>query len=172
MVSTNGSIWKKILYLSLILFGLTVLDNTVVHFFAIKKVYPSILFVFIICYSIINGYEEGIILGIVAGFFQDIYFPGVTGINMLCNMLLCVVAAKIGESIFKEKVIIPAISVFVLSALKSFMVYGMFILIGKPESFLNIIFYKALYEMVVTIFIYKLVLKFSETKTMKKEWRF
>lgn len=165
-------LWKKILYLSLIVFTLFILDNTIVTFFEIKGVYPSILFVFIICYSIINGYEEAIIMGVIIGALQDLYFPGVIGVNMLVNMLLCLLAARIGKSIFKEKMIIPVISTFLLSILKSIIFYFILILIDSKNDFLNLILYKGIYETIIAVLIYKIVLKFCETKIMKKEWRF
>lgn len=171
MVHTD-SLWKKILYLAMIVFTLFILDNTIVPFFAIKGIYPSVLFVFIICYSIINGYEEAIVLGVIVGVLQDLYMPGVMGINMLVNMFACLTAARIGKSIFKEKLIVPMVSTFLLSIFKSIMVYLLFILIKNNNDFLHLILYKGIYETIITLFLYKIILKFCETKIMKKEWRF
>jgi rod shape-determining protein MreD len=171
MLNTNTK-FKKILYLFLIIIALFIFDNTVIPFFAIKNIYPSVLFVFIVCYSIINGYGEATIIGVMTGFLQDIYFPGVMGINMLINMLICLMAAKIGKGIFKDKVIIPIFSTFLLSLLKSITIFAIFILIETSNNFLHLIIYKAIYEMIVALLIYKIILKFSETKTIKKEWRF
>jgi rod shape-determining protein MreD len=163
---------KKIFYLFLIIITLFIFDNAVAPFFAIKNIYPSVLFVFIVCYSIINGYTEGMIIGIITGALQDIYFPGVIGINMLINMLICLISAKIGKGIFKEKSIIPIFSTFLLSLLKSITIFIIFILIGSSNNFLHLVLYKAAYEMAIALLLYKIILKFSETKTIKKEWRF
>ena len=163
---------KKIIYLFLIVITLFIFDNAVSPFFAIKNIYTSVLFVFIVCYSIINGYTEGVIIGVITGALQDIYFPGVIGINMLINMLICLIAAKIGKEIFKEKAIIPIFSTFLLSLIKSITVFVMFILIKSSNNFMNLIIYKAIYEMIIALLLYKIILKFSETKTIKKEWRF
>ncbi len=167
MLKTNNK-FKKILYLFLIITILFIFDNTIITFFAIKNIYPSVLFVFIVCYSIINGYDEATIIGVITG----IYFPGVMGINMLINMLICLMAAKIGKGIFKDKVIIPIFSTFLLSLLKSIAIFAIFILIGASNNFLHLIIYKAIYEMIIALLIYRIILKFSETKTIKKEWRF
>lgn len=171
MSKTNNK-FKKILYLFLIITILFIFDNTIITFFAIKNIYPSVLFVFIVCYSIINGYGEATIIGVITGILQDIYFPGVMGINMLINMLICLMAAKIGKGIFKDKVIIPIFSTFLLSLLKSIAIFAIFILIGASNNFLHLIIYKAIYEMIIALLIYRIILKFSETKTIKKEWRF
>ncbi|MEG0306842.1 MAG: rod shape-determining protein MreD [Clostridium sp.] len=163
---------KKVIYLFLIIITLFILDNSIVPFFAINNIYPSSLFVFMICYSIINGYTEAVIVGVFVGALQDVYFLNVIGINMLINMFICLIAAKIGKNIFKEKSIIPIVSTFLLSIIKSIGVFGILILLNISNNFLSIIFYKAIYEMVIALFIYKMILKFSETKTIKKEWRF
>lgn len=175
MSNTNTSsniILKKIVYLSLIMLTLFILDNTIIPMFSIKNIYPSLLLVFIICYSIINGYEEGVILGVASGFLQDIYFPQFFGINMLVNMFICLISAKVGESIFKEKAIVPIISTFLLSILKSIMIFGLLFLLGESNNFLHVIIYKGLYDMALAVFTYKIIFKFSQSKTIKKEWRF
>lgn len=173
MSNTNKNpLPKKILYISLIIITLFILDNTIIPMFSIKNIFPSTLFVFLVCYSIINGYVEGIIIGVGIGLLQDIYMPGVLGINMLINMIIGILSAKVGESIFKEKSIIPILSTFLLSMLKSILIYGLLILIKKSNNFLYLIPYKGLYDMVLAVFMYKLILKFSQSKTIKKEWRF
>lgn len=128
--------------------------------------------VFIISYSIINGYKEAIIISVLAGAFQDLYFSNIIGINMLTNMLICVLAAKIGNSIFKEKPIIPIFSTFALSFLKNVMVFGILYLTDTVNLNLSVILYKSVYNMILAIFIYKITFRFSETKAIKKEWRF
>lgn len=173
MSNTNRNpLPQKILYISLIIIALFILDNTIIPFISVRSIFPNTLFVFLVCYSIINGYFEGIIIGVFVGMLQDIYIPGVFGMNMLVNMFIAIIAAKIGESIFKEKSIIPILSTFLLSVLKSIMIYVLLILIKKNNNFLYLIIYKALYDMVLAVFMYKITLKFSQSKTIKKEWRF
>ncbi|MEG0772346.1 rod shape-determining protein MreD [Clostridium sp.] len=163
---------KKIMYLLLITLFLLILDNTLVTFFSINYIFPSLLLVFIISYSIINGPIEGILLGIFSGAFQDLYFFHGVGINMLSNMLVCLLASQIGKGIFKDKSIVPIVSAFFLSFLKGLFVLGILLLLNIKSSSISVILYKALYDMIVSIFLYKLVFKLSETKTMRKEWRF
>ncbi len=91
---------------------------------------------------------------------------------MLTNMLVCILGAKIGDSIFKEKSIIPVISTFSLSILKGFMVFGILYLTKMKSGNLPVIFYRAIYDMILAMFIYKITFKFSETKAIKREWRF
>ena len=163
---------KKIIYLFLITLLLFILDNTLIPFIAINHIYPSILLVFIISYAIINGSFEGMILGILAGAFQDLYFSKCIGINMLSNMVICLLAAEIGKSIFKDKSIVPIVSTFFLSFIKGLFVLGVLFLLRVKTAGITVVLYKALYDMVISVLLYRFVFKLSETKTMKKEWRF
>ncbi|EQB88205.1 rod shape-determining protein MreD [Clostridium punense] len=163
---------KKIIYLFLITLFLFLLDNTLITFIAINHIYPSILLVFIISYAIINGSLEGMILGVLAGAFQDLYFSKYIGINMLSNMIICLLAAEIGKSIFKDKSIVPIVSTFFLSFIKGLFVLGVLFLLRVKTAGISVVLYKALYDMVISVLLYRLVFKLSETKTMKKEWRF
>ena len=97
----------KRLILILICLLLFILDNALIPFFSIKGVYPSLLFTFAILYSLMSGYWEAVFIGVLSGFLQDIYFVNVFGVNMLVNMLVCLIAAYIGESVFKHKKTIP-----------------------------------------------------------------
>lgn len=163
---------KKIIYLFLITLFLFLLDNTLITFISINHIYPSVLLVFIVSYAIINGSLEGAILGVLAGAFQDLYFSKYIGINMLSNMIICLLAAEIGKSIFKDKSIVPIVSTFFLSFIKGLFVLGVLFLLRVKTAGISVVLYKALYDMVISVLLYRLVFKLSETKTMKKEWRF
>lgn len=111
-------------------------------------------------------------LGILAGAFQDLYFSKWIGINMLSNMVICLLAAEIGKSIFKDKSIVPIVSTFFLSFIKGLFVLGVLFLLRVKTAGITVVLYKALYDMVISVLLYRFVFKLSETKTMKKEWRF
>ncbi|MGL4731041.1 MAG: rod shape-determining protein MreD [Clostridium sp.] len=162
---------KKVLTIVGITLLLTILDNSLITFFAIKSIYPSLLFIFIISYSIINGELEGILLGVFSGLLQDLYFFNGLGINMLTNMIVCYLAALVGKSIFKEKSFVPIISTFSLSILKGVLIFTICYLINVKINVPSIL-YVSLYNMVVAAILYRYVYKLSETKFIKKEWRF
>lgn len=162
---------KKILVLVLISIVLLVLDNTLMPFLAIRTYYPSLLFIFSICYSIINGKWEGLWLGIFTGLLQDLYFLDIIGINAFTNMLVCVLAAILGENIFKEKRLVPVVFSFFLSVLKGIILFVILYINGIKIEFISV-FYVALYTMVITIIIYRSIYKLSQRRFMKREWRF
>lgn len=162
---------KKILVLILLSILLFILDNVLMPFFAVKTFYPSLLLIFMICYSIVNGKWEGLWLGIFAGILQDIYFSQGFGINSFTNMIVCIMAGVIGNSIFKEKRIIPIVSCFLLILFKGILIWCILYLSGVYINMANV-FFPGIYDMILCIFIYKPVYNFCKKNYMQVEWKF
>ncbi|MFL0195770.1 rod shape-determining protein MreD [Clostridium sp. WILCCON 0269] len=162
---------KKILVLGLLSILLFILDNILMPFFAIRTFYPSLLLIFIICYSIVNGRWEGLWLGVFVGLLQDVYFSRGFGINGFTNMIICVIAGAIGDSIFKEKRLIPVISCFLLVLLKGTLVFGILYLHGVYVNIINVLL-GSIYDMILCIFIYKPVYNLCNKEYMQVKWKF
>lgn len=161
---------KRIIIIAISLF-LLILENTILPSYSIMQGYPSILFVFAIAFSIINGKEDAMFIGIVSGLLQDLFFINGFGINLLVNFLLCLLVAKIGEGIFKNNRVIPVISCLILSMLKIVMIAILFIPFGKKIN-LNMAVMSALLNTIVMVIGYKFVLTTSKKYWKKDEWRF
>lgn len=162
---------KKILILFLLSILFFVVDNAFIPFFSIKTVYPSLIFVFAICYSIASGSYKGLWMGIFTGILQDIFFLDIFWVNTLVNMIICVVAGFIGNSIFREKKFIPVISCFFLSILKGILIFIILWLSGVGMNVVNV-FFISLYNMVVCVFMYRPVYNLCKENYMESEWKF
>jgi rod shape-determining protein MreD len=162
---------KKISLLVFLTFVFFILDNTFMPFIAIKGYYPSLLFLFCICYSIVNGSWEGMWLGMISGMLQDIYFTNAFGINSLTTMLMCVLAGMVGRNLFKEKIIIPIVTTFFITSLKCFFVFTLLYAIGQHTN-LQGVFYVAFYTMIISIVMYKWVYNLCQKEYMEIKWKF
>ena len=162
---------KKILTVVLLCILFLILDNTLMPLFKLRGAYPSLIFTFALCYSIVSSPKDAVIIGVFTGALQDVYFFNGFGINMLSNMLMCVVAASIGKNIFIEKSFLPIISSFILSLVKGLIVFCMFYLIKQYTS-IGVIFYQAIYNLIVCIFMYRFTYKLSQKEYMKTDWKF
>ena len=162
---------KRILTVVSLCILFLILDNTLMPLLKINGAYPSLIFTFALCYSIVSSPKDAVIIGVFTGALQDIYFLNGFGINMLSNMLMCVVAAKVGESIFIEKSFLPIVSSFVLSLLKGLIVFSILFVI-KQYTHIEVILYHGIYNLIVSIFMYKFTYKLSQKEYMKREWKF
>lgn len=162
---------KKRVILILVLILLVVLDNSFSPFIAIKGAWPTLIFIFSIAYSIINGKKEGIIIGIISGLLQDIFFFNGFGVNALLNMICCYIAGGIGDGIWREKKLIPTLTIFVATIIK---VFGIYIILYFMNENVDLIrgIKTALYNSVIMLFSYNIILKLFEREDMRKAWRF
>lgn len=162
---------KKILTLIGISLSLAILDNAFMPYLAIRGYYPSLLYIFLICYSINNGMWEGLWIGILTGVLQDIFFVNAFGINSLLNMFIGVISGYIGSNIFKEKIFIPDFSVLILSIAKGVM---LFLILYIMETYVDLqnVFFISLYNMAAALIIYKPVYNLCQKKYMQKRWKF
>ncbi|ATD55867.1 rod shape-determining protein MreD [Clostridium chauvoei] len=156
--------------LILISIGLLILDNSLMPFLAIKGAFPSLLFMFAIAYSIIKGKKEAIFIGVLAGILQDIFFYNMFGVNALSNMLLCYLAAIIGENIYKNRKLIPVITGLVASLLKVLLIYVIF-RFSKQYLNINIALFSTIYNTVVMFIFYNLVFKLCDNEYSINSWR-
>ena len=159
------------LIIVLVSIGLVILDNSLVPFFSIKGVYPSLLFVFVIAYSLVNSKERSIFVGVISGVLQDVFFFNGFGVNSLLNLLLCLLASFIGSGIIKSKRLIPVVSMFFITVVKYIAVFAIFYLLDlKIDVSRSIIM--AIYNAVIMFFLYKFVLNIYDDEYSKQRWRF
>ncbi len=162
---------KRILTVVFLCIMFLILDNTLMPLIKINGAYPSLIFTFALCYSIVSSPKDAVMIGVFTGALQDVYSVNGFGINMLTNMLMCVVAAKIGKNIFIEKSFLPVISSFALSLVKGLIVFSILFLL-KQYVHIEEILYQGIYDFVISIFMYRFTYKLSQREFMKKDWRF
>lgn len=150
---------------------LLILDNSFMPFLSIRGAFPSLLFVFAISYSIVNGVKDAVLIGVISGLLQDIFFYNGMGINSLSNLLLCVLAAVIGENIFKNKKLIPVLTMLVVSILKVGFVY-LFIKADGNKISIYMALQSTIYNTVIMFLGYKFVLKLCDKEYRESSWRF
>lgn len=162
---------KKILTLCILVLILTILDNSFMPFLAVYGNYSSLLFIFTLSYSLINDRWSALGIGIITGILQDIFFPGVFGINILTNMLLCVLAGEIGRSLFKEKRFMPVIAITGLILFKGILVSIILDILHIETSIYSPIII-AVYSFFITVFAYKFIYNLCKKEYMIRRWKF
>jgi rod shape-determining protein MreD len=162
---------KRVMVLALFTLLFTILDNSVMPFIAIKGYFPSLLFIFVIFISINSDSWQAMRLGILSGILQDIFFYNGLGINILTNMLCCVVAAEIGKGIFKDKMLIPISTLFLLCLAKGAVVFVILYVLNQYSNVYGILF-NSIYSLIISLFLYKFLYNFTEKEYMKKNWKF
>lgn len=162
---------KKRLVLIVLACLLVIIDNSFSPFIAIKGAWPSFLFAFAVAYSLLNGPKEGMIIGLISGVFQDFFFCGIFGVNSLINMIFCYIIGYAGEGVWRDKRLVPVISVFILTILKYIGVFIIFYLLKIEMDVFRGIFV-AIYNSIIMLFSYSIIFKYFKREDMRRTWRF
>lgn len=162
---------KKIIILLLLSLIFFILDNVLMPFIGIRGVYPNLLLVFCILFSIQNGKWEGMWLGVFCGLMQDIYFTNVFGLNAVANMAVCLIAGEIGTKIFKERKLVPVTCCFLLTLLKGTAIFLILYFNGNYIDFSRV-FLVSVYNMTISFFMFKWVYKLCQEVYMQIRWKF
>ena len=127
---------------------------------------PNLMIILNSCFGFMRGEKEGLIIGFFCGLLSDIFFGDILGFYALILMYIGFINGKFCGIFYPEDIKLP-IALIIISDLS----YGvicyvlLFLLRGRlnlPFYFTRIILPEMLYTIVVTIFLYPLILKVNE----------
>lgn len=134
------------------------------------------VFVFLICFALLNNEIDSIILALFCGLIRDSFFPYVFGINSILYILSVFLITQINKRIYKNAIIIPISLTFAFSILKGLLYYAYLYISSIKFNFidktLNIIIFESFFNAFACIFIYRLVKWVINLKIMKRDWKF
>jgi rod shape-determining protein MreD len=167
---------KKFPLLFLISILFIIIQHTFIWKFGILGVLPDIVFVYIVCFSLIRNEVESIAIALFTGIVRDSFFPGIFGINTIVYILTAYMVGKIQKRVYRDSIIVPLFINFGATYLKGFINFGYFYLLSYKYDFskfvleTNII--ESLYNSLISIIIYKMILKYNESKFLNQDWKF
>ena len=131
---------------------------------------PDLLLIFVICLAFLWGEKKGIVLGLICGFLQDLFFGPAIGLFTLAKMTAAYFSGLSSREIYKDQIVGPMLTVFLSTFVHEFIVFflvGLFW--GNKFSFFfaldQIFLPRALYHLVLTVMIYPLLYR-AEQKNL------
>ncbi|MBO4982090.1 MAG: rod shape-determining protein MreD [Lachnospiraceae bacterium] len=127
---------------------------------------PNLMIILTSSFGFMRGEKEGLIIGFFCGVLSDIFFGDILGFYALVLMYIGFLNGKFSRVFYPEDIKLP-LALIVVSDLS----YGMlcyilmFLLRGKfhfSYYFTSVILPETLYTIVVTIFLYPVILKINE----------
>lgn len=143
-----------------------ILQCSVFNHIAFAGIIPNMMIVLTASFGFMRGEKEGLVIGFFCGLLNDIFFGSFLGFYALVLMYIGYLNGKFSRIFYPEDIKLP-IALIVTSDLS----YGticyilLFMLRGKFEFayyFSHVIFPEVLYTIVVTLFLYPLILKVNE----------
>lgn len=143
-----------------------ILQCSVFSHIAFAGIIPNMMIVLTASFGFMRGEKEGLVIGFFCGLLNDIFFGSFLGFYALVLMYIGYLNGKFSRIFYPEDIKLP-IALIVTSDLS----YGticyilLFMLRGKFEFayyFSHVILPEVLYTIVVTLFLYPLILKVNE----------
>jgi rod shape-determining protein MreD len=138
-----------------------IIQLSLVPLISIQGVRPDLLLIFVIYWGSRRISYQGVLLGFIAGFFQDITTGGVLGIYTLSKTIACIVAGLFPRSRHDVNLLILTVTLFV-TAIVQHLISGIFLYRGSEAGWFVLLlrygiptaFYTAILGFIVYGFLY------------------
>lgn len=169
---------KRILVVTVLVIVCFLLQCTVFHALAFGGIVPNLLIVLTASFGFMRGEKTGLIIGFFCGLLMDIFFGEVIGFNALLYMYAGYTNGKFNHIFFPEDVKLPIVLILCSDLFYSITCYVlMFFMRARfhiGHYFLHVILPEIVYTIVITIFLYPVILwinrklENSEKRSAKK----
>lgn len=148
--------------MGLLIFVCFLLQSTVFHAFAFGGIVPNLLIILTASFGFMRGEKSGLLIGFFSGLLMDIFFGEVIGFYALLYMYAGYTNGKFNRIFYPEDIKLP-----IALIIGSDLFYGMicYILMFLVRArfhigyyFTHIILPEIVYTIVVTIFLYPVIL--------------
>ncbi|ADH60611.1 rod shape-determining protein MreD [Thermoanaerobacter mathranii subsp. mathranii str. A3] len=160
------------IYKYLLLALLIVLQSTLFRFIDIFGVKPDAVFMVVLSFSLLNGPWEAVYLSLFAGIIQDILFNNALGVTTFSLLIVSYLTGLLSKSVFKESSFVAFVFVFLGTLLYNLITMFSMVLMKYQFNFLldfvNIAMIQALYNSIITVFVYKYLVSFNIYVTKNK----
>lgn len=159
-----------------IMVALICIQNSLFGFIKILGVKPDIVLIFIICFSLIKGNPECVLVGVFGGILEDIFFGYAFGINSIACMITAYLIGLLEGKLYKDNIFIPVLFVFGGTVVKEFIVYLMLYLTRNDINIMfalnNIILREAIYNVLFANISFRYIEKMCSRYFPDKNWGF
>ena len=127
------------------------------------QVTPDLILIMVVSVGLLRGPDQGLFFGIISGLFLDLLSGHIIGVQALSKMALGFCSGFMEKNIFKDNVLVPAMSVFgatlVFESFNIFLYMAFHAHYSFFSTFLSTIIPLAFYNALCTPLIYFLILK-------------
>lgn len=165
---------RKVVVAIFVLFSF-ILQCSVFDKLAFAGIIPNLMIILTSSFGFMRGEKEGLIIGFFCGLLSDVFFGNFLGFYALALMYIGYLNGKFSRIFYPEDIKLP-IALIITSDLS----YGilcyilLFMLRGKFQFgyyFSHVILPEALYTIVITMFLYPVILKVNEKLEAREKRR-
>jgi len=155
----------KILVLIVCIFFIVLIQSTILDYIKVYNVKPNLMLIFVICIALLRGNVEGAVSGFLSGLFLDSICGKLLGLYSLLGLYLGLIIGSVNKRIYRENFLVIIFFTFISTIVYEWVVY-FFSVSSKTQaemlfSLTNIILPEAVYNSIVSILVYVLVIKLN-----------
>ncbi len=153
---------KRFVITALLIFICFLLQCTVFHALAFSGIVPNMLIVLTASFGFMRGEKTGILIGFFCGLLVDIFFGSIIGFYSILYMYFGSMTGKFCTIFYPQDIKLPIALILGSDCFYGFTCYViMFLLRSRFDFgyyFMHIILPEIVYTIVVTIFLYPIIL--------------
>lgn len=153
---------RRNIVVGLLIFVCFLLQCTVFHTFAFGGIVPNLLIILTASFGFMRGEKSGLIIGFISGLLLDIFFGDVLGFYALVYMYVGYINGKFNRIFYPEDIKLPIALILGSDLFYGFICYILLFLMRARFHigyyFMHIILPEIVYTIVVTIFLYPMIL--------------
>jgi rod shape-determining protein MreD len=151
---------------SIIMAILLIFQTTLIPIFQIRGIKPDLPLVYAFCLSLTKGENIGASMGFCVGILEDIMYGRLLGFSALAKFISCYILGYSSRNIFKGPAVITIGLVFLGSLFYNLIFVTIGFMLGDLTHpllfFLPVALPSALYNMIISPFIYSWVVKMED----------
>jgi len=153
-----------------------IIQGSFFSFIFVRSMVPDLLLIIVVCLAFVWGEKRGIVLGLICGFLQDIFFGPAIGFFTLAKMSAAFFSGFSSREIYKDQLIGPLLTVFLATFIHEFIVYFLVGLFFENDfSFFfaldRLFLPRAFYHLALTAMIYPLLYRAEQKNFFDPSFR-
>ncbi|HIS31824.1 MAG TPA: rod shape-determining protein MreD [Candidatus Limivivens intestinipullorum] len=155
---------RRIVMILLIFFGF-ILQSTLLKQIAIANISPNLLLILTVSFGLMRGKKEGMFTGFLCGFLSDLMYGDILGFQALLYLTAGYLCGFCYRIFYDDDIKMPVVLIAGSDLAYGILMYAFqFLLRGRisfPYYLGRIIIPEVLYTMILTILIYRLLLRLN-----------
>lgn len=164
---------RRYLIQLLIIMTCFLLQSSCFRYFALAGIVPNLLLIPTMAFGVMRGRKEGMLVGFVSGLLMDIFYGSVIGPYALLYMYLGYINGFFHRVYYMEDLLLPMIMAGVNDLAYNLIVYIVSYLMRNRLDigfyFLHVMLPEMVYTMLMTLIIYKPLVKINRWLKQKEE---
>ena len=142
------------------------LQTTLFQTLAFASISPNLMIIIVSSFGFMRGKKEGLFIGFFCGLLLDIFSGGILGLYALLYMYIGYLNGRFRKLFYPEDIKLPMLLIAGSDMSYNLIVYFLLFLFRNRYDiqfyFLNIMIPELVYTMVITIFLYFIILKINQ----------